>query len=796
MAPAEWPLRLIPATPPRWWAAALVSLGAVAASIAVRVLLLGTANSLGLSATHFPALILITLYAGTRWGLGALAALILVGYGRPGLTLVAPELVTIMFAIAGALTVAVCGALRATLVRLREEERARNRIEAQLERRSERLAVAQEVAGVGIWDWDMVTSSAYWSPTFFRNVGLDESLKVPSGEALVEACHPDDRERMREILRTAGRTGEKWETEYRVVHKDGQVRWILARGEGKLDAEGRPSRFLGVNIDITAQRLTEEQLRESEARFRALADSAPVLMWVTGRDGLREFVNKAYIAFMQAGTSYEAALALDWRTRLHPEDAARVVADERAYDEALRTGAGPVVVEARFQRGDDGEWRWMRAISQPRIDSTGAVTGFIGIAIDISDSKQAEADLTRLNELLEERIAEALAERDTAQAALARAQKLEALGQLTGGVAHDFNNLLTVVIGALDMITRHPEDAARRGRMVEAALSAAHRGERLTQQLLAFARRQPLKTERLEIDALLRDGKGLLARAVGEAVDFKVVLGAPGLHAHVDPVQLEAALMNLTVNARDAVDGGGTVRIETRRCEITEGQVEETAGGDYICISVHDTGVGMDSATLARVFEPFFTTKPVGKGTGLGLSQVYGFARQSGGGASIDSQPGKGSTVRLYLPIDHTAADAADAADAQAAVDETGDALDVLLVEDDAAVAELVSEMLKDLGHRVRHAPDAKAALEILETPAPVGLLLTDLVMPGGKNGVELAREAIRKRPGLPVILSSGYSGDTLGPAEQAPWPLLRKPYARDGLTAVIKRVMSQDQPD
>ena len=656
MAPAEWPLRLIPTVRPPWWASALVTVSAIAASVALRALLTGTSNSLGLSSFHFPALIVISLYAGGRWGFAALAVLVAAGFGAPRITTLAPITLTLMFALSGALTVMVGAALRTTLVRLRMEQ--------------------------------------------------------------------DERERV----------------------------------------EGR--------------------MQESEARFRALADSAPVLMWVTDRDDRREFINLAYCEFM--GLDYQAALALDWRARIDPVDLQRV-----RQDEAVAEAAGELVVlEARYQRGDGG-WRWLRSISRPRIDADGRRNGFIGIALDISDAKQAEADLKRINELLEERIDEALTERDRAQEALARAQRLESLGQLTGGVAHDFNNLLTVVIGALDMIARHPGDAARRGRMVEAALSAAHRGERLTQQLLAFARRQPLKTERLEVDALLRESESLLSRAVGEAIDFKVAPGAPGLHARVDPVQLEAALMNLAVNARDAVGERGGIRIETRRCAVSEGEVEETEAGDYICIAVHDTGVGMDAETQARVFEPFFTTKPVGKGTGLGLSQVYGFARQSGGGARIESSPGKGSTIRLYLPVDEVAEEPRLEA-ATPVADEADDALDVLLVEDDSEVAELVSEMLKDLGHRVRHAPDAHAALEMLEAALPVGLLLTDVIMPGGKNGVELAREATSRRPGLPVILSSGYSGDALGPAEQAPWPLLRKPYTRDSLTALIKRVTSE----
>jgi signal transduction histidine kinase/CheY-like chemotaxis protein len=441
-------------------------------------------------------------------------------------------------------------------------------------------------------------------------------------------------------------------------------------------------------------------------------------------------------------------------------------------------------LEARYRRAD-GEFRWIRSVSQPRWGPDGSFAGFIGVGFDVTDAKRAEDDLKRINDLLAERVQAALAERDEAEAALQRAQKLEAVGQLTGGVAHDFNNLLTVVIGALDLMQRHPNDEARRERMIEAAQGAARRGERLTQQLLAFSRRQALKPEPVRVDAVLKDAEPLLRRAVGEAVSLTVSPSAPGAVVSLDPSQFEAALMNLVVNARDATPSGGMIRVETAPVTLGARQVEALEAGDYVCVAVHDTGEGMDDATQARAFEPFFTTKAPNRGTGLGLSQVYGFARQSGGAATLDSAPGKGSSVCLYLP--RMPGEATAPADTGAAAEAgAGPSLRVLLVEDDTQVGDLVEDMLVELGHTVRRAEHAAAALEVLHSGAPVDLLLTDLIMPGDKSGVDLAREAVEMRQGLPVILSSGYTGEVLSPAEEAPWPLLRKPYGADDLARMI----------
>jgi PAS domain S-box-containing protein len=520
-----------------------------------------------------------------------------------------------------------------------------------------------------------------------------------------------------------------------------------------------------------------EALAESEARFRAMADSAPALMWVTKLDGRREFVNAAYTEFL--GMTFDAAVDFDWRDRIHPEDLPRILVEQR-QSEARR---GSFTLEARYLRAD-GQWRWLKSRSQARFAPDGTFLGFIGIAFDDTDAKRAESDLQHINELLQERIAAALAERDTAQAALAQAQKLEAIGRLTGGVAHDFNNLLTVIIGALDILQNNPPDDARRARLINAAVTAARRGERLNQQLLAFSRRQPLRPEVANLDAVLAEAEPLLRRAVGDQAQVRFDLGSDGALARLDVAQFESAVMNLLVNARDAMPGGGMARVTSERVTLAAPR-GEAAAGEYVAVCVLDEGEGMAPEVAAQAFEPFFTTKAVGKGAGLGLSQVYGFVRQSGGAAEIDTAPGAGTTVRLLLP--RIEAEAPIQAEPEAVGPTEARRVEVLLVEDDEEVGELVTAMLGELGHTVRRAADADEALAALAGPGGgVGLVMTDVVMPGLRNGLDLAAEIERSRPGLPIILISGFIGEALGDAEAAPWPLLKKPFPLADLNRAI----------
>jgi signal transduction histidine kinase/ActR/RegA family two-component response regulator len=377
------------------------------------------------------------------------------------------------------------------------------------------------------------------------------------------------------------------------------------------------------------------------------------------------------------------------------------------------------------------------------------------------------------------------------EAAFRQAQKMEAIGQITGGVAHDFNNLLTVIVGSLDMLRRRVRADDRAMRLTDYALEAAVRGERLTKQLLAFSRRQMLNPETVSVDRLIEDFEGLLARAVGGGVRIDLSLAATGAFVHVDPAQFEAAMLNLAVNARDAMDGMGTLAIETRATAIRTGTLELPTG-QYVAVSVTDTGAGMDEETVAHAFEPFFTTKPVGQGSGLGLSQVYGFIKSAGGHVAIDSIPGAGTVVRLYFPrASGEQPDEAPAPRVQS-IAKAGRGERILVVEDDVAVLDMAAETLREVGYVVEGAADGEAALRKLENGLKVDLVFSDIVMPGGLSGIDLAREARRIRPSLKILLTSGYAGGALNGASPLPTgvEILTKPYRQDDLTRKLRQLL------
>jgi PAS domain S-box-containing protein len=771
---------LIPGSPPPAWRAALVTLAAILAAIGLRVALLGLSSGFGATQAFFPATVIVTLYAGWRWGLapiavGSVFAWWLWGGARGELD--QGEISTLaLFLLSAAITIGVAQALRNSLAHVALARRLQTEAET-------RLQVAQTSAGVGSWEWDIENGVLDMSPTARRNLGIAADTQLDL-DSLLALAHPDDRDYVRRRIREAVKSGPLYEVEYRLAtHPDGE-RWIHGQGEVARDENGRATRIFGVNYDVTARRRAEESLRESEARFRSLADSAPALMWISGEDGVRQFVNAAYRDF--AGVSYDEALVLDWRSRLHADDLTAILKAQIAGEAARK----PFVLEGRYRRAD-GEMRWLKSFSQPRLGPGGVFNGFIGIAFDVTDAKEAEAKLTGLNELLADRVQEALSERDDAQAALTQSQKLEAIGQLTGGVAHDFNNLLTVIIGALDVLQRDTADEGRRERMLGAAQSAARRGEKLTQHLLAFARRQPLNPEICRIDAMITEGEALLRRAVGEGVDLTLDLKAGGRTTLTDSGQFEAALLNLVVNARDATPPGGKIAVLSEGVDLTEPKGELPAGR-YLRVAVRDTGEGMDAETLQRAFEPFYTTKPVGKGTGLGLSQVYGFVRQSGGEVTIESAIGQGTTVSMLLPV-REAFSPVEVLTVQPPA--TRAMSHVLLVEDDVEVGDLIAAMIDELGHMVSRAANADEALVMARADPTLGLVITDVIMPGGKSGVDLAVILSSERPELPILLSSGYTGQELIRADDTPWPLLRKPYALDALAQAMADAWDRHAP-
>jgi signal transduction histidine kinase len=404
---------------------------------------------------------------------------------------------------------------------------------------------------------------------------------------------------------------------------------------------------------------------------------------------------------------------------------------------------------------------------------------------------QRAADLTDANANLETQIRE----REKAEDALRQAQKMEAIGQLTGGVAHDFNNIMQVIIGNLEALNRRAMDKyTELGPLVSAAMRGAERAARLTHQLLAFARRQPLAPKAIEVNRLVAGMSDLLHRTLGETVQVETVLAGGTWRVLADANQLESALLNLALNARDAMPNGGKLTIETSNAYLDEDYAQnndEVRPGQYVLIAVTDTGAGMSKDTLSKAFDPFFTTKEVGKGSGLGLSQVYGFMHQSGGHAKIYSEPGEGTTLKLYLPRPTESGESAEAAEAQPIPRAARSEL-VLVVEDDTDVRANTAQMVRDLGYDVLEAEDGNVGLRMIEAEPRIHLLFTDVGLPGGINGRQLADEAQRRRPELKILYSTGYARNAivhhgrLDPGVN----LITKPFTFAALAAKLRQVL------
>jgi signal transduction histidine kinase/CheY-like chemotaxis protein len=462
--------------------------------------------------------------------------------------------------------------------------------------------------------------------------------------------------------------------------------------------------------------------------------------------------------------------------------------DHKARSFAYRKlGAYPLYIVVGLDR-DAVIGTWWRKMASHLIFGIPATLCLVAITLlALSRTRRAQTLLAQANE--------EAARRERLEASLYQAQKMEAVGQLTGGIAHDFNNLLTAIMGSLEMIIRAGDGTGAPVRKyAAAAMRAAERGARLTQQLLAFSRRQMLRPEAVNLNRLLGDFEELMQRAVGESIDFALELD-PGLaRCRVDPAQFQSAMLNLVMNARDATQAGGRITIATANTVAGPGREPldvELAPGGYVTATVRDTGSGMAPEVRAHAFDPFFTTKEVGKGSGLGLSQVYGFARQSGGDVSVESEPGRGTSVRLYLPSLGMPEEAR-AALAEEKEPREGPAKParVLVVEDDDAVLEAARTVLSDLGYATLAARNGAEALAILRRDEPIDLLFTDIVMPGGMNGITLAKEARQLRQDIKVLLTSGYDATVAERQGADSFEILPKPYRQSQLADKLAGVL------
>jgi PAS domain S-box-containing protein len=603
--------------------------------------------------------------------------------------------------------------------------------------------------------------------------------------------HPEDVQRVVWAYRQAFDPVRRpvYDVEYRIIAKDGVTRWIAARGRGVFDAEGTCIRVIGTAIDITRQKETAEALRQSEEQLRLATEFADVGLWdidvVSDQLYWPRRVNAMF------GLPPDAPISpKQFRALIHPEDRRRVVGAALAScDPQQRT---PYDIEYRIVRANDAAVRWMTARGKAVFENE-RCTRMLGIIVDITARKEIEQQLQELNETLEKRVAERTAALEKSEAqirqaeqALQQAQKMEAIGNLTGGIAHDFNNLLQGVAGSLDLIRRNPADLDRVRRWAEAGLQAAGRGAKLTAQLLAFSRSQKLELRPVELAPLVMGMEDLLGRTLGPAIRLSFDLDSKAAAVLGDETQIELAVLNLAINARDAMPSGGELKIAMRRTR--DAADAQLASGEYVELSVTDSGTGMPPEIVERAFDPFFTTKGVGKGTGLGLSQVYAMARQAGGIARIRSSPGRGATVSIFLPVTHAAPQAiaalAEQADAHPA------AATILVIDDDRDVRRFLADSLDSFGYAVLQAEDGPAGLDALARHAP-DLAIIDYAMPG-MTGAEVAQQIRMNKPGMPIIFASGYAETSAldGVTENA--TVLRKPFRVSELQNAVRTALGQ----
>jgi PAS domain S-box-containing protein len=669
-----------------------------------------------------------------------------------------------------------------------EERSSRDQIEQRLKATEERFRIAQVAGGIGWFEWDLVTDAWEWTPHVAVLFGFDPETPRPLFADWQPAIFIDDVPKLRSAVEIASERGPYY-VEFRVTHPDGSVHWIAGRGEITKDATGQSRRVAGVYYEISERKALEAQflaLNESlEARVadraRQLAATAAQLAETERRFHLLIDAVTDYAIFMldTAGNvvswnpgaerikRYSSAEIIGHHfSRFYTEDDRQIGLPRTALATAERTGK----YEAEGWRcRKDGTTFMANVVINAIRDAPGRLLGFAKITRDITEKKAAEEQLRQ-------------------------AQKMEAVGQLTGGVAHDFNNLLTVIMGNLEHLDRILQPAQSTQRIIAAALRAASRAALLTHRLLAFSRRQPLMPEVLWANKLVAGISELLRRTLGESILIETVLAGGLWPTLADGNQLENALINLAINARDAMPEGGKLTIETANTHLDEAYArmhEEVQPGQYVGIFVTDTGAGMARETVAHAFEPFFTTKEIGQGTGLGLSQVYGFIKQSGGHVKIYSEVGEGTTVKLYLPRYRGAENVVDERPETYQLPRGRSEL-VLVVEDDPDVRDYTVEMVGDLGYSVLSAPDGASALRLLDSHRQVSLLFTDVGLPGGMNGRQLAEQALQRQPRLKVLYTTGYARNAivnqgrLDPAVE----VVFKPFTYSDLATKIRHVL------
>jgi PAS domain S-box-containing protein len=613
-------------------------------------------------------------------------------------------------------------------------------------------------------DWTMeFVSDGCLALTGYRTDELLSGAQVSYGR---EVVHPDDQERVWNEVREAVARGEPFALSYRIVTAHGRQKWVWEQGRAVHKADGSPPALEGFITDVTESRQSERELNAQYRRLLLAEEVAGIGHWQLDL-AANEVVWSDQTYRIHGVTPETFELTLESALAFYPPGEVEVV--QRHLAEAIEHKQG-FEFALHIQR-PDGELRDVHSVGRCHTNDAGEVDYLFGVFRDVTDRKAIEAQLLQ-------------------------AQKMEAVGQLTGGIAHDFNNILTVILGNLQLLERHLPGDDKASKLLQAATTATLRGADLTKRLLAFGRRQLLEPKVADVNELVGGVGDLLRRTLGETVEIEASLADDLWPVCADVNQLENALLNLAINARDAMPDGGQLIIETRNANLGEAYAAsyaEVTAGDYVMLAVSDTGTGMPKDVIEHAFEPFYTTKETGKGSGLGLSMVYGFVKQSGGHIKIYSEAGHGTTVKIYLPREETSKQNDIGHDKVPAEVPKGDQT-ILVVEDDMAVREVAVALLESTGYRVLVAEDGTTGLTVLENHPDIDLLFTDVVMPGGMSGPDLARAARERRPDLKVLFSSGYAESAmvhrgiLDPGAK----LLGKPYRNEDLAETVHQVLRE----